>query len=216
MDPFRLCLALGPVAVYMLLLGAINISRRPFLLSGTRDAAVLGVAVSGLVIIGPVELFFPDAAAIRLGSYVWLLLLALYVMCLILVLLQLRPRLIVYNVAADELRPILADLVTRLDADARWAGDSLSLPNLKVQLHLDSLPTMRNVSLVANGPNQDPTGWQRLELELRSVLDQFEVSRNPRGLSLISAGLLITILIVLAIARDPQAVAQSLFDMFRL
>jgi len=216
MDPFRLCLALGPVAVYMLLLGAINISRRPFLLSGTRDAAVLGVAVSGLVIIGPVELFFPDAAAIRLGSYVWLLLLALYVMCLILVLLQLRPRLIVYNVAADELRPILADLVTRLDADARWAGDSLSLPNLKVQFHLDSLPTMRNVSLVANGPNQDPTGWQRLELELRSVLDQFEVSRNPRGLSLISAGLLITILIVLAIARDPQAVAQSLFDMFRL
>ena len=34
MDPFRLCLALGPVAVHLLLLGAVNVSRRPLLVSG--------------------------------------------------------------------------------------------------------------------------------------------------------------------------------------
>ena len=34
MDPFRVCLALGPVAIYLLLLGAINLSRRPLLVSG--------------------------------------------------------------------------------------------------------------------------------------------------------------------------------------
>ena len=39
MDPFRLCLALGPVAIYLLLLGAVNLSRRPLLVSGVRDAA---------------------------------------------------------------------------------------------------------------------------------------------------------------------------------
>ena len=38
MDPFRLCVALGPVAVYVLLLGALNLSRRAFLVTGTRDA----------------------------------------------------------------------------------------------------------------------------------------------------------------------------------
>ena len=92
MDPFHLCVALGPVAVYLLLIGAVNLLRRPFVVSGTRDAAAMGLAVSGLVIVGPVELFFPIEAAIRFGSLVWLLLVALYGLTLVLVLLTLRPR----------------------------------------------------------------------------------------------------------------------------
>ncbi len=219
MDPFRLCLAGGPVAIYLLLLGAINLSRRPFLVSATRDAAALGLAVSGLVIIGPLELFFPNAAAIRFEPHawiVWVLLVALYALSLVLVLLLLRPRLIVYNVSADELRPILADLVTRLDAGARWAGDSLVLPGLGVQLHIDGMARVRNVSLVANGPNQDYAGWRQFEDALRDGLGDFEVPRNPRAASLISAGLLIVLGLILAIARDPQAVAQSLLEMLRL
>ena len=223
MDPFRLCLALGPVAVYVLLLGAINLSRRPFLVSGTRDAAALGLAISGFVIVGPIELFFPEAAAMSFGAFVWVLLLAFYALCLVLVLLLLRPRLIIYNISADQLRPILADLVDQLDPDARWAGDSLALPGLGVQLHLDNLAAMRNVSLVSVGPNQNYLGWRRLELELAAALSRAEVSRNPRGASLIGAGVLIIALLILAVARDSQAVAQTLFDigqalfnMFRL
>ncbi len=219
MDPFRLCLCGGPVAVYLLLLGAINLSRRPFLVSGTRDAAALGLAVSGLVLVGPFELFFPNAAAIRFEPYswiVWILLVALYAMLLVLVLLLLRPRLIVYNIAIDELRPILADLVTRLDSEARWAGDSLVLPTMGVQLHLDGLATMRNVSLVANGPNQNQAGWKHLENALRDAIANFQVVRNPRALGLISAGLLIVVGLILAIARNPQEVAHALLDMLRL
>lgn len=219
MDPFRLCLCGGPVAVYLLLLGAINLSRRPFLVSGARDAAALGLAVSGLMLVGPFELFFPNAAAIRFEPHswiVWILLVALYAMLLVLVLLLLRPRLIVYNIAADELRPILADLVTRLDADARWAGDSLLLPTMGVQLHLDGLATMRNVSLVASGPNQNQAGWKHLETALRDVIANFQVVRNPRAFGLLSAGLLIVLGLILAIARNPQEVAHSLLDMLRL
>ena len=54
------------------------------------------------------------------------------------VLLTLRPRLVVYNIFIDELRLVLADLVERLDPDGRWAGDSLVLPGLGVQVYLDS------------------------------------------------------------------------------
>ena len=83
---------------------------------GVRDAAALALAVSGLVIIGPMELFFPFEAAARFGPHVWLLLLALYAMGVVLVLLLLRPRLVIYNISVDTLRPILAELVDRLDA----------------------------------------------------------------------------------------------------
>ena len=76
MDAFRLCLAIGPVAMYLLLLGALNLSRRPLLVSA-RDAAALWLAVSGLIIIGPLELFIPFDALARLGPYAWVLLLSL-------------------------------------------------------------------------------------------------------------------------------------------
>lgn len=212
MDPFRLCVALGPVAMYLLLLGAVNLSRRPLLVSGGRDAASLALAISGLVIVGPMELFFPFEAAVRFGPHIWVLLLALYAMGLVLVLLLLRPRLVIYNISVDKLRPILAELVDRLDPGARWAGDSLVLPGLGVQLYVDNFPALRSVSLISAGGNQSHSGWRRLETALGDALAREDVARNPRGMSLISAGLLMIAGIVLAIAQNPQAVAQSLLD----
>ncbi len=212
MDPFRLCLALGPVAMYLLLLGAVNLSRRPLLISGARDAAVLAVAVSGLVIVGPMELFFPFEAAVKIGPFVWGLLLMLYAMCVVLWLLLLRPRLVIYNISADKLRPILADVVSEADPDARWAGDGLAIPALGVQLYLDNFTALRSVSLVSAGGRQSHAGWRQLEVALAAALSREDVGRNPRGLSLLSAGALCIIAIVWAIARNPEAVAGSLLD----
>jgi hypothetical protein len=205
-DPFTLCLGLGPVAIYLLLLGAINLSRRPFLVSGTRDCAAMALACAGLVII----------ASIRLGAYVWLLLISLYVLIVILLLLMFRPRLVIYNISADELRPILAELVAELDREARWAGDGLALPGLGVQLHLESLPAMRNVSLVSSGPSQNPQGWRRLELALAAALGPVEVPRNRRAVTLLSAAAILVAFLVLSVSRDPQAVAQSLFEILNV
>jgi hypothetical protein len=215
MDPFRLCLALGPVAMYLLLLGMVNLSRRPLLVSGVRDAAALALAVSGLVVVGPIELFFPFEAAVRFGPHVWLLLMALYAMGMVLVLLLLRPRLVIYNLSADKLRPILAEVVDRLDPDARWAGDSLVLPGLGVQLYLDNFVALRSTSLCSAGGNQSQQGWRRLETALGGALGREEVARNLRGLILLGVGLLIVAGIVMAIAQNPQAVAQSLLDIAR-
>ncbi len=212
MDAFRICLAFGPVAMYLLLLGAVNLARRPLLVSGVRDVATLALAVSGLVVIGPMELFFPFDAAVRLGSYVWVLLLALYALGVVLVLLMLRPRLVIYNMTIDTLRPILAELVARLDPDAHWAGDSLVLPGLGVQLYVDSFSALRSASLISAGGSQSQQGWRRLETVLGDALAREEVARNPRGVTLLGVGLLIIAAIVLAIAQNPQAVAQSVLD----
>jgi hypothetical protein len=219
MDPFRLCLALGPMAIYLMLIGVINMFRRPFLVTGARDTAALGLAVSGLVIVGPVELFFPVNASLHfepLPWVVWVLLVALYALCVVLVVLLLRPRLVIYNISRDELRPILADLVAELDPEARWAGDSLALPNVGIQLYVDGLGAMRNVSLTAVGPNQNHQGWRQLELALGAALSRLEVPPNRHALGLLSAGALLALAALLAIAYDPQAAAQSLLDMLRL
>jgi hypothetical protein len=216
MDPFRLCLALGPVAIYLMLIGAINTLRRPFLVTGTRDAAALGLAVSGLVIVGPVELFFPVSASLRFGGFVWVLLVALYALCLVLILLVLRPRLVVYNISRDELRPILTQVAAEMDPEARWAGDSLFMPQMGIQLHMDGLATIRNVSLTSIGAGQNHSSWRRLELALAAALGDVQVPRNPYAIGLLAAGGLMMLAAATAVAQDPQAVAQALFDLFRL
>lgn len=216
MDPFCVCLAMGPVAIYLLALGMINLFRRPFLVSGVRDAAALALAVSGMALVGPIELFFPVSASIVFGGYVWLFLISLYAFFVIWVLLALRPRLVIYNLSADELRPVLANVVAELDSQVRWAGEALSLPRLGVQLYVEKTSLTRNVSLVSAGPNQNHQGWRRLELALRAALAPLEVPRNPRGVSILSAGVLLILALAVTIGRDPQAVAQGLIDMLTM
>ncbi len=52
-DPLHFCIALGPLAAYLLLLGAVNLSSRPFLTNGARDTAALGIGILGFAIVGP-------------------------------------------------------------------------------------------------------------------------------------------------------------------
>jgi hypothetical protein len=212
MDALRLCLGLAPVALYLWLLGVRSLSQRPWLVLGVRDSAMLALAISGLVVIGPIELFFPHEAAVWFGPYVWLLVLALYAMCVVLWLLVSRPRLVIYNVSLDKLRPTLADVVGSLDADARWAGDSLALPGLGVQLYAEGFAVLRGVSLVAAGGRQSQAGWRRLEEALRAALAREEVTRDPRGLGLFLAGLLCLAAIGWNIARNPQAAGNTVWD----
>jgi len=212
MDPVRWGVAVGPASMYLLLLGAVNLSRRPLLVSGGRDAAALGLAVSGLAVVGPIELFFPFEAWSKFGSIVWVLLLALYAMCVVLWILLSRPRLVIYNMTADKLRPILAEVVSAADAEARWAGDSLAIPALGVQLYLDAFPALRSVTLASAGGRQSHAGWRRLEADLAAALRREESARNLRGLALLFAGLLGAGGMVWAISRDPEGFSHRLLD----
>jgi len=214
-DPLHFTIALGPLSVYLLLIGTLNLSRRPFLTTGARDISAVGLAISGFVVAGPMELFLPEEAAVHFGGYIWVLLLGFYVLCLMLLALLLRPRIIIYNVTADQLRPTLVDVATELDPDARWAGESLVLPRLRVQMYVEPFVAMRNVQLVSSGPRQSYVGWRRLENSLAQALRETKSTLNPYGLSLIFFGLLMVCLITYCVVNDSQAVAQALREMLR-
>ena len=49
-NPIHFFFAFAPLAVYLSLLGMINLGKRPFITTGVRDAAALGIGVGGLVI----------------------------------------------------------------------------------------------------------------------------------------------------------------------
>jgi hypothetical protein len=213
-DPFRLAIALVPVAAYVLLLGLLNLGRRPFLTSGGCDVAALGVALSGLMFAGPLELFRPEAATRSFGNYIWLFMVLFYWLSLVLLVLLARPRLVIYNISAEELHPILAETANRLDPTGRWAGNNLSLPGLGVQLHLDSLDIMRNVSLVASGGRQNLDGWRRLARELGRSLSKMRVKANPRAVGLLVVSLALFVICVTHLLIHPAELVQAMNDVF--
>ncbi|HWB08353.1 MAG TPA: hypothetical protein VG826_03980 [Pirellulales bacterium] len=216
MDGFRLCLAFGPLAIYLVLLAWINLSRKPFVVSGTRDLAALGVAVSGMVLVGPIELLLPEQAIYVYKGYVWLLLGVMYALCVSLAALLVRPRITIYNFTVDQLRPLLAEVIDELDSEARWAGACLALPKLRVELHLDSSPALKNVSLVATADDQSFAGWRRLEGGLASRLRRAESPPNAWGVVLAVGSFLLAACVGWQVLVHPQAVTAGFREMLRL
>jgi hypothetical protein len=219
MDPLRLCIALGPLAVYLLLMGILNLGRRPFLTTAPRDAAALGVAVAGLMLIGPIELFLTRHLAVPFVDHMWLfwsLIGALYLSTLSLLILMARPRISLHNISLEEARAVVAEAAAGLDAQGRWTGNSLLLPSLHVELVLDEFAPLRSVALVSIGRRPSYRGWKRLEGALAGVLRGREVPPNPAGLTFVLTGLLMCSVILFRWFRDPAAVAQTFTEMFGL
>jgi hypothetical protein len=215
MDPFRLALALGPLGAYLLVLAAINLSRRPWLTTGARDTTALLIALSGLVAVGPLELLMPQYLPRQVGiSTAWLMWLGLYASGAALWVVLQAPRLVIYNLSIDELSPVLAEVAPAIDPEAHWAGETLLLPSLCVQLRVDHFPAMRNVTLAAVGQRQSPRGWRSLEAGLAQALAKTAVPVNPLGISLAAFGTAMLVLLTAKWVSDPQEVARSFRQMF--
>jgi len=215
MDPLHLCIAMGPLSVYLMLIGWINLSSRPFVTSGTRDLIALAIALSGLVVAGPLELFMPETAAVYFQAWIWPPLISLYLLCATLVAMLMRPRIVVYNVTAEQLYPVLESAAAELGPERRWVGHSLVMPQLGVHLNLEQFGPMRNVQLVSVGGRQDLVAWRRLELELRKGLRDLKVGINPRGFSLLFFGMIMAVLMVYSIVSQPEEIIASLSDFLR-
>jgi hypothetical protein len=212
-DPLRLAIALVPLAAYCLLLAIVNARRKPFVTTGGCDLAVLGAALSGVMIVGPIELFRPEAASTDYGGYVWLFLVGFYWLSVWLAVLVVRPRLVVYNISTDELRPVVAEAARQVDPQARWAGDNLALPTVGVSLHMESFDVMRHVSLKSSGGKQNLGGWRKLSAELRNQLATIRVAPNPRSLGFTLAAIGLIAGSILHMLNDPLQVAQAVQEL---
>jgi hypothetical protein len=212
MDPLHATIALGPVAIYLLMLGVINLSTRPFVTSGIRDTAALGVAVSGFVVAGPMELFLPATSPMWAA---WAALILSYALGVTLIVLLQRPRIVIYNVTPEQLRPVFANVIRGLDKEARVAGESVFFPNLGVHLHVEPLPMLKNVQLKPSGPVQSYQGWHEIQRALKAGLRENRGTANPYGVTFLMMGALLTALIGWWMARDGERIAHSWDDMIQ-
>jgi hypothetical protein len=210
MDTFSACLAFGPVAIYLMHLGIVNLSRHPLVLDGTRELLALGLAGSGLLMVGPMRLFLPQEAATLFGPWVWGLMFVGYLLVLVLAILVGARRLIVYSAGLEQSRQILAEVAAKLDPQSQWAGKSLSMPQAGVQLRLENFPPLCNVSLVATGFEQNDRQWRRLAVALRQQMRLTRASGRASGLWLLATGLAILLSLAVRVSHDPQSIGRGL------
>lgn len=175
-DPPPLWAALLPLGSYLALLAAAHLRRRPSVVSGTWDGILLAVAIAGLAFAGPLALVQP---AFGSAAWTWLIGLLVFGLVVAVCLLAARPRLVIYNITAEQLRPFVAEVATALDPGARWAGTSVALPTRRLQLQLDSAGAMRCVSVIAVGERAAHECWMEFGRRLRQAVGRTRVRPSP-------------------------------------
>jgi hypothetical protein len=180
-EPFIWLVALLPLAAYLTLFGAIRLSGRPLATSGGRDIFAVAVAISGLFIVGPAELFFPSAAGAAFGPTIWPVLVFLYFLLVTLVILSARPRLIVYGLGPASLTEPLLLAAKTIDPTAtcdHQAGQ-IELPTVGIHLRIEGHRGTDTAEIIAYESFVSPSFWRQLLRSLRSELAT-EESSSPR------------------------------------
>ncbi|MAI35807.1 MAG: hypothetical protein CMM07_29575 [Rhodopirellula sp.] len=198
-DPFTILLALLPLIAYLLVISAVRLSGRALVTTGGRDVAALALAVSGLLAVGPAELFFPSAAAAVFGPAVWIALAVFYGLSVSLVALSFPPRIAVYGRTAEELFGPLLEAAQTLDAKA--SGDErllqVTLPTLGIHLRIDGHRGIDYAQIVAFEPNVSLRFWSKLLGATRAKVHA-QTTPFPRrgfamlGFTLVLGGILLT------------------------
>lgn len=183
--------ALIPFAAYMAAIGWLHSRRRPVALSGPFDAVLLAAGLSGLVVIGPLAVVQPALGTSPWAAAMLLLVFAIVVACGIL---AARPRLVVYNVSLDQIRPLVAEVVASIDQAARWAGETVALPGRELQVHMDGRGIARTVSLVAVGSRTSAESWAEFSRRMRRAVRGQPVRSSPWAMAFFGAALITAVL----------------------
>jgi hypothetical protein len=168
--------ALVPLAAYFAILAVWHGRRRPVAISGHLDAVALACGLAGLVIAGPLAVVQPAAGV---SAWTSVALLVGFVLLVGFALLAARPRLVIYNVGIDQLRPVVAEIAAAVDPAVRWAGETAALPGRGLQVQLDDRGLGRTVSVVAIGGRAAAEAWPEFSRRMRRAVRTLQVRRRP-------------------------------------
>lgn len=188
LDRLPLWAACVPLGLYFVLLGTAHLRRRPVAISGVWDQTLLAAGVAGFVAAGPLAVVQP-----AIGTTPWsgILLVALAALAVAAGVVVARPRLVVYNVTLEQMRPLVVDVVSGLDAAARWAGGTAALPTRKLEIRIDGHGPTRTVSVVAGGERPPAEEWSEFCGRLRRGLGGLPVRMTAWGGGFLAIGVAI-------------------------
>jgi hypothetical protein len=214
LDPFPATLALVPLILYLFVLGLIRTAGFAWVTTGGRDLAAVLLAVSGLIVIGPMELFFPNTTASVLGVWVWIPLALLYGLFACLLVINTPSKVIVYGRTLDELYPAFVRTAQSLDPDATINADQLQvyLPSAQAHLRLEYLHGHDCISVLAFEPVLPLSFWRDFRKRLRTEVQTTSPPRPRRGWLMLIVSLMLMFLLVRYVANQPALLVEGFHD----
>ncbi|WP_404309766.1 hypothetical protein [Neorhodopirellula lusitana] len=210
-EPFAALVAFTPLVIYLFVLAICRVSGRTLVWSGAADTGAVLLAISGLVIVGPIELFFPKATAYLLGAWVWLPLLFLYFLFGCLWIINSRTSIVVYGRTSEQLFPAVLKAAQSIDNTATGDPQTLQfhLPKAGVHLRLDAAPMHDCVKLIAFEPLLTAAFWSTLSVHLRHEVSEVAAPRPRRGWAALGLAILITAWLVEYVSNEPQLLVDG-------
>ncbi len=210
-----LSLFLFPLAFYFFLLAWFNGRGTPTVVSGISDLMLLAWGLVGVFLYGPGKLLIPLNVLTFWGGTAWIFWAAFYVIACFLVVLKFRRRIVVYNCPQALLETKLLEMAKTLDPAAQSLGNSISLPNLRVQFFVETTPLFRNAVLSATGPLgplQREDGWNRFQNEIGKTCRSLSVPFNPVAVLFFAAAVILGVSGTILLLYDYVDVVEAVHD----
>jgi hypothetical protein len=214
LDLIRFAIALLPLAAYTNVLGLLRLRSVPTVLSGAMDFVLLGLAVIGLMAIGPIELFFPRAAYSLLGIWVWIVLIALYFFMIMLIALNTAPKLIVYGLEARVLKKAVSELLAENEVRSDWLGDIVEIPDFGVRACIEPAGRSAVAQIHSAGKEQSLTGWLTLERLLTHKVATMRIDQKRQAIKWILTSFLLFGVATFFISSDLPRLQQAMSILF--
>lgn len=172
---------LFPLALYLIWLG-FDVCRRkqPAVIRGSKDAALLALALSGFFLIGPPTWVLDRYAQVGWKSYavgfaIYLVVLGFLAWAWV----QSRRRsLVIYSIDPEVFPPLIRQALDETGEKYQITPGRLALGANKLVIDLAASPSMYCVTLSWVG---DEATWLALESKLRGMVVTVETKNNPAG-----------------------------------
>ena len=198
-----ICVNLLPIGTYLCVLGLFHTIGRPLITTGVRDYLALAVALSGLVITGPIDyiLHYRMLPDFLVHSH-WIGI-GLYLLFVAALLPRSHEKLIIYNCSEQSVAAALRTILGQSGLTFQELPGGWILPERGVSLELDSFPALRNLTLRFHGM-RDRVLFGNIHDELAELLSASRTGWSLVGLCMAAAGGIVLAFPVWILAQDPQ------------
>ena len=202
---FVICVNLLPIGTYLCVLGLFHTIGRPLITTGVRDYLALVIALSGLVITGPIDyiLHYRMLPDFLVHSH-WIGI-GLYLLLVAAMLPRTHEKLIIYNCSEPSVAAALRAILGQSGLSFQEVPGGWIIPDRGMSLELDSFPALRNVLLRFHGM-RDRELFQTIHDELVELLAATRTGWSLVGLCMAAAGGIVLAFPVWILAQDPQTI----------
>src|SRR5262245_48997288 len=204
-----ICANLLPIGTYLCVLGLFHSIGRPLVATGARDYLALALALSGLIITGPIDYILHGRMLPDFLVHSHLIGLVIYALLVAALFPRGHEKLVIYNCQLSYVVEAVHAILQRLGHKFQEVPGGWILAERGVSLECDSFGGLNNVTLHFHGM-RDRQLFCDMHKQLLEVLAAKRTGWSLVGLAMAAAGGLVLAFPVWVVARDPQNIVAAI------